>query len=170
MTLPKTKFPIESFGPELMQALVRGGREKFIIPFPGAEGAGKRKAHKFQQRIHMLRGRMRNEKHPDYPLAARVRVSLFWGDKAVAQGAPKEWTGDDAGNLGAFIVIRPQDSEFADDLAKALAARPTEEPDISGEAPTNIFSPVTGPGELPAPPISRPATVDDLIAELDKEE
>jgi hypothetical protein len=97
MTEPKTKYPIESFGPQLMSALKRGGRE----------------------RITTLRQRMRQLEHPDYMIATRAKVSLFWGSKAVEQGAPAEWRDDDEGTRGALIVIQPRDSEFESILSKA---------------------------------------------------
>ena len=112
MTSPKTKYPIESFGPELMRALVEGGKRRLVIPFAGAGGGGKRLAHTFQRRIHTLRQRMREEKHKDYEIAMRAKVSLFVGNKAVEEGGPQEWKEDEQGKRGALIVIAPQDAEF----------------------------------------------------------
>jgi hypothetical protein len=149
MTEPRTKFPIESFGPELMTALLKGGRERLAIPFAGPDGAGKRKAHMFQRRIHTLRQRMRQENHPDYMLATRARVSLFWGERAVDEGGPPEWREDPDGHLGALIVIRPHDSEFSDILSQAgIKAGEVS----SSEAPTVIPASV--------------ASIDDLLDDL----
>jgi len=117
VTAPKTKYPIEAFGPELMTALVEGGRRRIVIPFSEGGGEGKKKAHTFQRRIHTLRQRMRQENHQDYMIAARAKVSLFWGDKAVSEGGPEAWKDDPDGKRGALIVIRPHDSEFAEVLA-----------------------------------------------------
>lgn len=138
MTSPKTKYPIEAFGPELMTALVAGGQREVIIPFDNLsniEGSGKRRGHKFQQRIHMLRQRMRELEHPDYKFAARARVSLFWGDRAAAELGDKfaSFAGDDRGLRGAVVVIRPHDSEFSDILTKAGVTSLPQSP--SGDAP-----------------------------------
>lgn len=120
MTAPRTKFPIEAFGPELMAALTAGGRRKVIIKFDEPEGFGIRKARNFQRRIHTLRQRMRQENHPDYKVAARARCSLFWGTRAVVeQGAPEAWRDDQKGLLGAWIVLYPHDSEFSSVLERS---------------------------------------------------
>jgi hypothetical protein len=149
MTKPKTKYPIESFGPQLMQALIRGGREKVVIPFPGENGDGKRKAHSFQRRIHTLRSRMRQEEHPDYMIATRAKVSIMWGEKATEYGHP-EWKDDDQGQRGALIVIRPQDSEFEDELAKMVVSDLDEV-----LAPAPVIQPSS-------------AGIEDLLSELDE--
>lgn len=154
MTVPKSKYPLDSFGPELMQSLLRGGRERFVITFAGPEG--KKKAHKFQHRIHTLRSRMREENHDHYPLAARVRVSIFWGSHAVKEGAPKEWETDEHGKRGALIVIRPNDSEF-DEVIAALKSPST--PSIEAE-PTRELPPPDDNPHSPAP------TLEDLFTEL----
>jgi hypothetical protein len=138
MTSPKTKFPIESFGPELMQALLEGGRRRLVIKFEEGNRIGWRRAHKFRQRIHMLRQRMRQEGHPDYMLATRARASLFWGPRAVEEGAPAHWKEDHNGHLGAWLVIKPQDSEFADALAKSgIGAAGVEQPKPPATATRN---------------------------------
>lgn len=100
MTIPKSKFPIESFGPELMQILLKAGRgEKIVLDFPH-----RREARRFQMRLHMLRGRMRELNHPDYITVTRARTSLK------GEGGP-----DDP----ATLTIYQYDSEFRDVLAKA---------------------------------------------------
>lgn len=153
MTEPKTKYPIESFGPELMKALVRGSREKVILTFDGADGSGKKRAHGFQRRIHTLRQRMRQLNHPDYVLATRAKCSILWGEKA-AQYGKKEWEADDQGQRGALIVIQPHDSEFDDVLAEAKY--------LSADKPlADATAPIT---EIPR----QKDALDDLLTELDK--
>lgn len=110
MTRPRNKYPIESFGPELMTALVKGGKEGLELRFET-----KTLAHRFQQRVHMLRQRMREESHPDYTVASRAVVSLLWGPKSEV----KEWDEDHMGKKGALIRIRPRDSEFGQVLKNA---------------------------------------------------
>lgn len=126
MTNPRTKFPIESFGPELMAALLRGGRERVVIPFEGPNG--KKLAHNFQRRIHQLRNRMRDLEHPDYILASRAKVSIFWGEKAqLADPRYESWKDDHNGHRGAIILIAPRDSEFKETLA-SVGINPTQPP------------------------------------------
>lgn len=125
MTAPKTKFPIESFGPQLMDALVGGGRGRVTILFEGKDG--KRMAHNFQRRVHTLRSRMREENHRDYVIAARAKVSIYWGEKAAEQDPRcKLWVDDHNGHRGALIIIAPRDSEFEDVLrASGIGSAPT---------------------------------------------
>lgn len=154
MTAPKTKYPIESFGPELMAALLKGGREPVLIPFEGP--LGKKTAHNFQRRIHTLRRRMREENHPQYMVATRARVSLFWGEKA-AELDPKRFESlreDYDGKRGAVIVIRPHDTEFASILNKAGI-------EVDG---VQIIPQLeeTIPDTTPSP------TLEDLLSDLDK--
>lgn len=149
MTKPKTKYPIESFGPALMQALIRGGREKLTLKFLGEDG--KRDAHTFQRRIHTLRQRMREVEHEDYIIVTRARVSIFWGDRAIPFGAPADWKDDHNGHKGAFIVIRPQDTEFIDVLANAGIGEATKLPDPK-----------------PIDVVASPTALDDLLADLDE--
>ena len=148
MTKPKTKYPIESFGPQLMEALVKGGREKVMIPFEGEDG--KRTAHGFQRRIHTLRQRMREESHPDYLIATRARVSILWGEKA-REYFP-DWEADDNGHRGAVIVISPQDQQFEAALAK-MKVTPI----------ADIPEPTIDDLLVPKPEL----TVDDLLGELE---
>lgn len=109
----KTRYPIESFGPELMAALVAGGQRRVEIPFEN-----KKMAVRFQMRIHMLRNRLREADHPNWKIAARARTSLRWRDMV-----KPEWAGDKEGNKGAVLVIYPHDSDFTDALAKAGITR-----------------------------------------------
>lgn len=158
MTRPKSKYPIESFGAALMATLLTGSQRRVVIPFPG----DKPKAVAFQRRIHTLRQRMREENHEKFPLAARAKVSLFWGSRAVEAGllgnASEEtllaWRSDDRGRLGAFIVVQPQDAEFVDILA---AAGVTLDSVKSTEAPTLPSSEA---------PKESDASVDDLMSDI----
>lgn len=150
MTQRKAKAPLSSFGPELMQALVAGGRGRVVIPF-----AEKAKAHSFQRRIHTLRARMRDEDHKDYDVAARAKVSLYWGHRAVEAklapgGREADFKDDDRGRLGAWIVIAPQDSEFAEALAAAkITTSDVHAPKVEEEV------------EVPVP-LNRVAEAEDL--------
>jgi hypothetical protein len=155
MPRKKTRYPIESFGPELMEALLKGGRERLIITFAGGNSVGFKKAVRFQQRINMLRSRMREENHQQHPLAMRVKVSRAWGDKAVALGAPDIWKDDvDGRDFGCLVVLQPQDQEFAEELSHARSM-PVEIDD----APAS---------KEPSSDLHATASVDDLLSELDE--
>lgn len=117
--MPSRKSPISAFGPELMAALLRGGRERLEIPFPTY-----REGHSFQARIYSLRQRMKESNHPMSDLAQRARVMLLFGEKAgfppieirktrrhVIQPADK--------NVPCLVVIQPQDMQFRGALEAA---------------------------------------------------
>lgn len=107
-TLPKTKYPIESFGPELMEFLLSVGRGKtLVLSFPQ-----RKDATRFRMRVHMLRQRMRETDHPDYKVAAKARLSLRWED---GKGP----------NDPATLTGRPFDTEFKDVLKSAGVLAPT---------------------------------------------
>lgn len=155
MTEPRTKYPLESFGPELMAALLKGGREKVILPFLGPDG--KRRAHNFQRRIHTMRRRMADAHHPNYMVATRARVSIFWGESAykIDQRQFLELKEDHNGNRGAVIVIQPHDIEFRDVLTKAGV-------EVTGD--------MAAPIDLPTMPAAAEpgtkTTLEDLLDEL----
>lgn len=108
MTRP-SRYPVSSFGPELMAALVKGSREPITIPCPDA------KTLMFlQQRIHMLRGAMGREKHPQYQLVQRARTSRLWDEP---EG--KRVTKPSRSATNFRLVIRPNDNQFADLIKQA---------------------------------------------------
>lgn len=153
MTKPKTRYPISSFGPELMSALIKGGRKKLALKFENVDDeqyTGRRRAKKFQLRIYTLRGRMREENHPDFPIASRAIVSVIWGSKAIAHGAPESWREDYNGKRGALVVIRPQDSEFGDVLTAAGVT--VDPPSTPSPVP---FAEPTRPAVVPVPKPTR---------------
>lgn len=155
MTEPRTKYPLESFGPELMAALLKGGLERIVIPFFGPEG--KKKAHNFQRRIHTMRRRMADVQHPNYMVATRARVSLFWGESAYKID-PKQFLDfkeDYNGHRGAVIVIQPHDMEFRDVLTKAGV-------EVTGDMAAPIDLPTL---PSPAEPGTK-TTLEDLLDEL----
>lgn len=133
MTAPKTKYPIASFGPELMAFLTKSGREKVVLRFEGERGFSQ--ASIFRRRIHTLRQQMRIENHPDHKFAARAKVRIVFGDAAVDEGGPKEWAGDDSHHRGALVIGQPHDMEFNEVLQQAdlEIRRPSGEPTYINE-------------------------------------
>lgn len=123
---PRTKPPIESYGPELMAALIAGSTKEFKFELRFGDCV------KFRRRIHQLRTRMREEKHPQANLVERARVQILWGKAAreanggvgfttepsLKQNSNNYRTPSDP-NTPALILIKPYDSEFADALSRA---------------------------------------------------
>lgn len=140
---PPRKFPVVSFGPELLAAVIRGSREKIDIRLPSYK-----KAVRLQQRIAMLRKAMREEHHPLAEVATRARCSVIWG----AEGGfkPEETSANQKGakfpvdrDCPALLRIWPQDSEFR----KAFNAAGISDSDIEADDPLKgLFS------ELDSPP------------------
>lgn len=95
-----TRYPVSSFGPELMDILIRGARERIEIAFPD----GRTMAH-FQARIHALRASMRRENHSQYALATRARTSRSW-----KRGEP---------NTDCVLIVQPNDAQFTSILRAA---------------------------------------------------
>lgn len=109
---PRSKLPIESFGPELMAALIHGSTKEFRFPLPFND------AVKFRRRVHQLRSRMREEKHEKAMLVERARVSILLGKDAGFETDPEYQRISNGGRVPrdrqapALIVIKPYDVEF----------------------------------------------------------
>lgn len=115
---PRSKLPIESFGPELMAALLAGSTKEFRFQLPY------RNAVQFRRRIHQLRVRMREEKHPQSKLVERARVSILWGKEAGFEEPSTRRTSNSNPvpadlNTPALVLIKPYDSEFSEALKRA---------------------------------------------------
>lgn len=153
------KYPIESFGPEIMGALQKGAREEFSIALPSY-----RDAVRFQQRIHMLRKAMREANHPLYPVAARVHISLSWG-KLGGFPIEVETTTIGKGNrvpvdrgTPTRVTLKPRDSEFQAALLQGGVTKEELKDDPLQDMPET-------PTSAPAP-----GTIDALFAPEPKKE
>jgi hypothetical protein len=114
MTKPKTKEPLESFGPELRELLLRAAKgEHIVLTFPT-----EKMAHTFRRRIYTLRRRLADANPDEYAVACRAEV-----------GPP---TPVDKNNQGPLrpctLTFRLKDSEFKDVIASAK----TEQGPIKG--------------------------------------
>lgn len=112
MTAPKS--PIESFGPELLNTLIAGSKQRFEISCKWSI------AVRLRLRIHQLRTQMRRMKHELYPIVAKTKVSITWDEKAVetytgARGLkyPK------SKEAPVKVIIAPHDDDFAELLKSA---------------------------------------------------
>ena len=115
----ESRYPLASFGPELMELLLKGARERVEVPCPDH-----RTMAFLQMRIQMLRGAMARESHPQYPLAARARTSRTW-----------DFEGNNK-NKNCILVIQPNDYQFRDILAGiGIAPQPHTEDLLRDEPP-----------------------------------
>jgi hypothetical protein len=110
---PRPPKPIESFGPELFQALLDGSKRevKFQLPY--------RKAVHFRQRINQLRAAMRDLKHEHYPLASQAKITISWPDNTETSKSSRNVRFPKDMNTICDVVIMPSDSEFNDVLKSA---------------------------------------------------
>lgn len=99
MTKPKTRYPIESFGPELLALLQKAGRSIEPVELSFEK---RRDAESLRARLHTLRSKMREQDHPEFHVAARVKISII-ADEQGPSGRDKP----------ARMILRQRDSEFA---------------------------------------------------------
>lgn len=114
----KRRYPVASFGPEIMAALVKGSTERVVLKFPTNAAATQ-----FQHRVHTLRSMMREENHPNTALVARARCSRVWGAKLADlhpnDSEMKQYENDHRGQRCCHLVIQPNDIQFAAILKEA---------------------------------------------------
>lgn len=113
MTRPARRRPIESFGSNLLDTLIKGSREevKVIGPY--------RKAVKFRQRLYQLRAVMRDTKHPLYRNVASAYISITWESTVEEVVSSKNVKHPRDIEAEVTVTIQPQDSQFRDMLLKA---------------------------------------------------
>lgn len=119
----KAPRPVESFGPELLAALLKGATEEVRVPMNW------RQAIRFRQRVHQMREAMRRTSHPKYELCTKVRIGIELppGTPTVKSGRHK--VPSDPG-IKVTLVLSPNDSEFGPLLA-AAGVRPLDEIEAS---------------------------------------
>lgn len=105
--------PVESFGPELLRALLEGAKRKVEVKLPH------NKAVHLRQRINALRTSMRRSNHVQYPLVSQCRVTISWPPETptVQSSRGVRWPKDPYAEV--VVTIAPNDSEFRDVLASA---------------------------------------------------
>lgn len=130
---PRPPNPIESFGPELFNALIQGSKQRFEIP-----NIPYREAVKFRQRCHQLRHRMRIDNHTLANVASRTRFSIEWDHSKVhTLFTKKRVPYPKSADALVTLVIEPHDSEFRD-LLKAAGIDITKriDPNVGTEPPS----------------------------------
>jgi hypothetical protein len=110
---PRPPKPIESFGPEIFQALIEGAKRKveFDLPY--------RKAVHFRQRVNQLRNQMRLQKHEHYAMASQARITITWPDDTPCNKSANGIRSPKDINTPVHVTIAPADAEFAGILEKA---------------------------------------------------
>lgn len=68
--MPRRRNDVASFGPHLMEFLLRAGKEEVRVPFPE-----RRLLDRYYIRVNMLRKAMRLEDHPNYQAVANIKIS-----------------------------------------------------------------------------------------------
>lgn len=109
---PKTPRPVESFGPEILSALMKGATDGLTLEMPF------KLAVRFRLRIHQMRESMRRSGHEKYNLVARVRVQIAWPEDTPVSKQGRHSVPVDR-NVKCKVTLRPNDTEFADLLQKA---------------------------------------------------
>lgn len=110
---PKPPRPVESFGGEILAALLKGATDGFKVQTDYST------AIRFRLRVHQLREAMRKSGHDKYSLVARVRVTI----EPVDPNEPVDLQGRHKvpKNRSAkyWLQLRPNDTEFGDILKNA---------------------------------------------------
>ena len=107
-----SRNPIESYGPELLAALIEGSKNTVVFKFRDTKlKTGRQQAQYLQVRLHTLRSHMRKNNHPEYKIVARCHTSCRWGREVDDEFTRQGFT--------ATLSLYPKDSEFRDAFAAA---------------------------------------------------
>jgi len=111
--MTRTRTPlVESFGPELLAALLKASTGRYTVHLPFNH------AVRFRQRLYSLRNALRLAKHEKYSLVSRVRITLTWNPES-----PTRKAGDHTVPLNTSepceVELMPNDTEFSSALADA---------------------------------------------------
>lgn len=120
---------VESFGPEIMAALVQGATKRIVLQVPY------RKAVHFRQRANALRAAMRNTNHTMYSAISQTTITITWPPSTVEEKSSRGVRRPKDPNTPCTLTIAPADSEFTDALTSAGVTIVPPKP-----------SPDTGPG------------------------
>lgn len=109
----------ESFGPELLAALIEGSRRPLELELPSYSIAVS-----LRMRLHQLRTAMDRTKHPMAALVQKAKISLLYGAAAGYPIVPEERRSNGIRfptdvTVPCKLIISPRDSEFSSALAKA---------------------------------------------------
>lgn len=130
MTSKRSPRPVESFGPEIFQALIEGAKRKITLELPY------RKAVYFRLRANQLRNQMRLLSHPQYSVVSQTRITIAWPPSTPVRQTSKRVSIPLDVETPCTLTIAPSDSEFTEALARAGVNVPQL---------TNDDSPTTAP-------------------------
>jgi hypothetical protein len=105
--------PVESFGPEIFQALVEGSKRRIELRLPYA------KAVYFRMRVNQLRNQMRLQGHEGYSAVSQARLTIAFDSATPIRKSRRGVRIPMDVNVPVTLIISPSDSEFADILAQA---------------------------------------------------
>lgn len=137
----RTRAPksIESFGPEIFEALIEGSKREIVLELPY------KKAVAFRQRANALRAAMREAGHEKAKIVAQTTLKIVWGKEAGFEETLEKRNTQNvrfpiSKTTPAKLIICPADAEFGDALRKAgvelrpLSAKPeTSDPSTPPE-------------------------------------
>lgn len=152
MTRPKaSRYPVSSFGPRLMELLLKGAQDEVRIPCPDM-----RTMKHIQMRLHMLRGAMGREKHPHYQLSTRARTALTWDFEAFPMKQRDRFPMD---ATNCVLIVKPNDAQFDKVLSDAgieptQAAKDILEEEALPPSPNNPIIEPSPPKVAPTPFLS----------------
>lgn len=138
---PKRIYPIESFGPDLLAALLKGAKERVEVTLPSWKSGAR-----MQLRLQQLRFTMQRLNDELWPIVARTKISLLWGLRAGFEDTPAKHARGTPRPINPLvpckIILEPRDSEFIGALHRAgvmadeLKVDPLEAPLVEEFAPT----------------------------------
>lgn len=110
--------PIESFGPELLQALIDGSKKEITLDLTY------RQAVYYRQRMNALRAEMRRQNHQLYPLVSQATIRVVWGEDAGLPAVDEKKSSTNVRfpsnkSTPSKLVISPPDASLGAALKKA---------------------------------------------------
>lgn len=135
MPVTRTRTPkgVESFGPEVFEALIEGSKREIILELPY------KKAIAFRQRANSLRSAMRAAGHEKYKIVAQTTLRILWGKEAGYDETPEKRSSQNvrfpvSKLIPAKLIISPADNEFGEALRKAgVTIKPLDSDPIVSE-------------------------------------
>lgn len=143
--------PVESFGPEVLQALLEGSKREIVLLLPYRE------AVQHRARMNSLRAAMQRSGHEMYRIVSQTTIRVVWGEDAGLDPIPEKKSSTNvrvplSKNAPAKLIISPADKKLGEALKKAGVTVPDFNPD-----------PVPNTG-------SPEATTESILADYLKEE
>lgn len=114
----RTPRGVESFGPEVFEALIEGSKREIVLELPY------KKAVAFRQRANSLRAAMREAGHEKYKIVAQTTLRIVWGrdagyDETAEKRSSQNVRFPVSKLVPAKLIISPADNEFGEALRKA---------------------------------------------------